>query len=67
MEENAIRTDGTIFTDKDVHRKQESRGYIRALDKDNKSTEWFKIDYKSYKEMGDLHCAITAVKNRETA
>jgi hypothetical protein len=38
LEEEALREDGTSFTDKDVHRM------LKAMDIDNPNGEWFKCD-----------------------
>ena len=41
LEEDAIRNDGTTFTDKDVHRMLESMSVKRLCNSKKKKTEWF--------------------------
>lgn len=50
LEESAIRSDGTAFTDQDVHR------YLRQMDVNNPGGEWFEC------QVADLKSAIIAIK-----
>ncbi len=43
LEESAMRSDGTVFTDHDVHR------WLRLQDVDNPEGEWFKCEVKRVK------------------
>lgn len=63
---DAIRNDGTTFTDKDVHKELERMGVERARDKDNKLTEWFYLDSEDQSEIGKLFSACYAVKQGTT-
>ena len=56
VDEPAIRKDGSVFTDKDVHRILRNRGIIQLHDKDGKLTEWFQCDVK------DVMAAITSLR-----
>lgn len=54
LEESAVRNDGTVFTDRDVHR------YLRKKKfKNPESSEWFECTEK------DAQAAILAVRRRE--
>lgn len=66
LEQTAYRKDGSIFYDHDVHKELEKRGIVRARDKDNKPTEWFKFDESNPTEIGKFLNAINAVKNGQT-
>jgi len=57
IDEPAIREDGSVFTDKDVHRLLRGHGFIQLHDKDNKLTEWFKCSEN------DVMAAITALRH----
>lgn len=57
IDEPAIREDGSVFTDKDVHRVLRNRGFIQLHDQCNKLTEWFKCS-----EI-DVMAAITALRH----
>jgi hypothetical protein len=61
LEDTAIKNDGTLFYDHDVHRELERRGIKRAYDKDNKPTEWFATTNTM-----DIIKAIVAVKSGKT-
>lgn len=54
LEESAIRGDGTVFTDRDVHR------YLRAAKIRNAAGEWFVCALKQ------VRAAINAVRERKT-
>ena len=56
LDEPAIREDGTTFTDHDVHKVLEKRGFYKLTDKDNRKTEWFKCS------IDDVMSAIQAVR-----
>ncbi len=51
LEESAMRNDGSVFTDRDVHR------FLRKKGVDNPKGEWFKCEVK------DVLSAITSIKN----
>jgi len=53
LEESAMRNDGTVFTDHDVHR------YLRIVGKTNPVGEWFKCSVK------DVKAATIALKTGE--
>ena len=53
LEESAIRSDGTTFTDYEVHKYLRKKGFI------NSDGEWFKC------RVSDVKSAIIAIKNRE--
>src|SRR5580658_2135962 len=53
LEESAMRSDGTSFTDRDVHRALQEGGAKRA------AGEWFKCTVKQ------VQAAILAVRNRQ--
>lgn len=53
LEEPAMRSDGTSFTDRDVHQ------YLRMRGIKNEAGEWFACDLKA------VRAAIIAVRNRE--
>ena len=58
LRESAIRNDGTIFTDKDVHRVLERKGFKALKTKDGKKTEFFDC------KLDDVKAAILAVRER---
>lgn len=53
FEEDAVRNDGSTFTDHDIHRYLKNRGF------NNTDGEWFKCDIK------DVQAALIAVKSRK--
>src|SRR5438105_3462798 len=53
LEDSAIRNDGTVFTDRDVHR------YLRAAKIKNAAGEWYVCGLK------ELRAAINAVRERK--
>ncbi|HNT78523.1 MAG TPA: GIY-YIG nuclease family protein [Anaerolineae bacterium] len=53
LEESAMRNDGTVFTDRDVHR------YLRGRDISNPDGEWFACSVK------DVRAAILAIQRGE--
>lgn len=55
LEEPAMTKDGSCFTDKDIHRILESRGF-RRLNPDDKTDEWFKCTVE------DVLAAITSLR-----
>lgn len=57
LTESAMFTDGTNFTDHDVHRVLENKGFYALKDSSGKKTEWFKCSLE------DVKAAIIAVKN----
>ena len=57
LTEPALRDDGTIFTDKDIHAVLIKNKFARL---DNQNNEWFKCSLK------DIQEAIIAVKERKT-
>lgn len=44
MIESAMRSDGTSFSDYDVHRVLEKKGFFKQIDSDGKKTEWFNCE-----------------------
>lgn len=60
LEESAMRSDGTSFTDYEVHAVLEEMGIHALRAKDNRKTEWFKCSKDKVKE------AIIAVRHRKT-
>ena len=56
LTESAMRDDGSIFMDHDVHKILELRGIHALKDKTGKKTEWFKCN------LNDVKAAIVAVK-----
>lgn len=60
IDEPAIREDGSVFTDKDVHRLLRNHGFIQLHDKDNKLTEWFKCSE------ADVMAAIVALRHGDS-
>ena len=59
IDEPAIRRDGSVFTDKDVHRILRQRGFVQLHDKNGKLTEWFKC------AVSDVMAAITSLRTNE--
>jgi hypothetical protein len=59
LEESAMRPDGTVFTDHEIHRYLEARGVKRIKSADDKASEWFDCSVKQVK------AAVVAVCNRE--
>ena len=57
LSEPAIRSDGSTFTDKDIHAVLLKRGYPQ-LNPDRDKNEWFRCS------LNDVRHAITAVRNR---
>lgn len=57
LDEPAIRNNGTTFTDHEVHRILERRGFIRKKDGKGKKTEWFKCS------VTDVMSAINAIRS----
>ena len=57
IDEPAIRKNGTTFTDHEVHRLLERRGFIRKKDSRGKKTEWFKCSVK------DVISAVEAIRS----
>ena len=58
LEMSAMREDGSSFTDHDVHRALEKKGFYRLKDADGKKTEWFKCS------LNDVKAAVIAVRER---
>ena len=58
LRETAVRNDGTTFTDKDVHRVLERKGFKALKTKDGKKTEFFDC------KLDDVKAAILSVKER---
>ncbi len=56
--ESAMYDDGGTFTDHEVHRALEKRGFHALPAKDNSKTEWFRCS------VHDVRVAITAVRTR---
>ena len=56
--ESAMFPDGTNFTDHDVHRVLEKKGFFAQKDVDGKKTEWFKCSVE------DVQTAYLSVKNK---
>ena len=54
LDESAVKSDGTTFTDKDVHRYLKKKGFL------NPDGEWFKCNVK------DVLNALLAIKNGDT-
>ncbi|MDR3185785.1 MAG: GIY-YIG nuclease family protein [Christensenellaceae bacterium] len=63
FEENALRTDGTIVSDHEVHKELEKLGVSRAYSADNKKTEWFYINPNDPETLSKLNLALTNCKN----
>lgn len=59
LRESAMRNDGSSFTDKDVHRVLEKKGFKALKDKQGKKTEFFEC------KLDDIKAAILAVKERK--
>lgn len=57
LEASAMRTDGTSFTDHDIHRYMRCRGF-RQLNAGEDKNEWYKCT------VDDVKAAIVAVRNR---
>lgn len=58
LRETAMRNDGTSFTDKDVHRVLEKKGFKALKTKEGKKTEFFDC------KLDDVKAAILAVRER---
>ncbi len=56
--EPAMRTDGTVFMDHEVHANLEANGFRRLRDRDGKKTEWFHCT------VDDVRAAYLAVRDR---
>lgn len=56
--EPAMRTDGTVFMDHEVHANLEANGFRRLRDRDGKKTEWFHCT------VDDVRAAYIAVRDR---
>ena len=56
LRESAMYSDGTSFTDHDLHKVLARRGFPALKDKDGKKTEWFRCSVK------DVQAAIIALK-----
>jgi hypothetical protein len=54
LEESAMRSDGSAFTDKDVHKLLEKRDFLRK-----KNSEWFQCNVK------DVKAAVLALRERK--
>jgi hypothetical protein len=54
----AMRTDGTIFMDHEVHANLEANGFRRLRDRDEKKTEWFLCT------LNDVRAVYIAVRDR---
>jgi len=63
--ENALRSDGTIVFDKQVHKALENLGYKQAYDKDGKATEWFQLDANNVMEIGKVCAVISQLVNKQ--
>lgn len=56
--EPAMRTDGTVFMDHEVHANLEANGFRRLRDREGKKTEWFRCT------VDDVRAAYIAVRDR---
>ena len=56
--EPAMRTDGTVFMDHEVHANLEANGFRRLRDREGKKTEWFHCT------VDDVRAAYLAVRDR---
>ena len=56
--EPAMRNDGTVFMDHEVHANLEANGFRRLRDHDGKKTEWFRCT------VADVKAAYIAVRDR---
>ena len=56
--ESAVRSDGSSFTDKDIHRNLEENGFFGLRTDDGKPTEWFRCTES------DVRAAWIAVRDR---
>ena len=56
--EPAMRNDGTVFMDHEVHSNLEANGFRRLRDHDGKKTEWFRCT------VADVKAAYIAVRDR---
>ena len=56
--EPAMRTDGTVFMDHEVHENLEANGFYRLKDSNGKKTEWFSC------RVSDVKAAYIAVRDR---
>ena len=54
----AMRDDGTVFLDHEVHANLEENGFKRLRDRDGKKTEWFRCT------VDDVRAAYVAVRDR---
>lgn len=56
VDESAVREDGTVFTDKEIHRMLRLHGFVQLHDADGKLTEWFQCS------ASDVMAAIVALR-----
>lgn len=59
LDEFAIRDDGTLFTDHDVHAMLDQMGAVRCRSEKGKKSEWYECT------VDDIRAAILAVRRRK--